>query len=79
MRTYDAGYEREALAHNLAHWKSAGFIGADRAARWERRLRRLAKATGLRLAEARAEINADADLILALDTTRVTQRRVLEG
>jgi hypothetical protein len=67
MQTYDAGYEREALANDLARWKAAGFIASASAWRWERRLRRLAKATGFPLAEVRAEINTDADLILSTD------------
>lgn len=64
---YDAGAEREALAHELARWKAAGFIASERAWRWHRRVRRLAVICRLPLAEVKVNLDTDADGILAND------------
>jgi hypothetical protein len=64
---YDAGAEREALAHELACWKAAGFIASEQAWRWHRRARRLAAVCDLRVDYVKANLEADADEILAHD------------
>jgi hypothetical protein len=64
---YDALSEREDLATRLAAWKAAEFIPTDLASRWHRRMRRLARMTGLTVAQVMANLNEDADAILAAD------------
>ena len=66
MQTYDALSEREDLAAQLAGWKVAG-IDTDRAWRWKRRVRRLARMTNLSHARVLAGLNEDADAIIADD------------
>ena len=65
MKTYDAGTERETLARELALWKAAGFIDGERAARWHRRTRRLAKTCRMTIESINADLNADAEMMLA--------------
>lgn len=66
MKTYDSGLEREALAAELAEWKAAGVTTSFRATRWHRRTRRLAKRIGTTVESLIADLNADANAILAI-------------
>lgn len=61
---YDAGHERERLAHALAAWKTAGWADPTRAAWWYRRVRRLARACALPLSRIMADLDRDAQMIL---------------
>ena len=65
--TYDALSEREDLATRLAAWKATGFVPSERAWRWHRRVRRLARITGLTVTQVMVDLNEDADAILADD------------
>jgi hypothetical protein len=65
--THDALSEREDLATRLAAWKTARFIPSERAWRWHCRVRRLARMTGMTIAQVLADLNEDADAILADD------------
>ncbi|MEX0715438.1 MAG: hypothetical protein WD066_02570 [Planctomycetaceae bacterium] len=65
MPRYDAGYERERLARELADWKASGFIDSRIAQRWDRRVKRLARVAKRPLAEMREDLERDAEAILA--------------
>ena len=59
--TYDALAEREQLARDLADWTAAGFWSSQRAWRWHRRVRRLARVCGLPHEEVLADLRQDAE------------------
>lgn len=64
MQTYDAGNERETLAQELATWKAAGWMESQRAFRWFRRVKRLAKVLQMPVEQVRQVIDEDAQEIL---------------
>ena len=62
---YDALAEREKLAYALAAWKTAGWTDSKKAEWWHRRVRRLARACAMPLSKVMADLERDAEAILA--------------
>ncbi len=62
---HDAGRMREELAAELAEWREAGYWSPHRARRFHRRVRLLARLTGLSRDEVYADLQADADAMAA--------------
>jgi len=62
---FDACEERQKLAHALAAWKTAGWVASGKATWWHRRARRLARACAVPLSKVMADLEHDAEAILA--------------
>jgi len=58
--TYDAGDEREALARELAAWNATGWMESQRAWRWHRRVRILARVIGMPVDQVVGNLRQDA-------------------
>jgi len=63
MKTYDAGDQREQLAQDYADWIAAGFISTEKAQRFYRRVRILARAISRPWQEVLNVIKHDAETI----------------
>ena len=62
---FDSCEERQKLAHALAAWKTAGWVASGKATWWHRRVRRLARACAMPLSKVMADLERDAEAILA--------------
>lgn len=61
MMSFDAGAEREQLVHFMANWLAMEYVHTSLAERFYRRVRRLAKKTGLSYAQVMSDIRSDAE------------------